>query len=181
MKSKVILIISAMFVLGLGIAVYALNSSSTDTTTIAAACCCCSGDSCPMKSADAKAASETAHECCCKGGAESCPMMNGGAAHKMDANMKHDMKMANGESCPMMKGDAAHKMDAGMKHDMKMANGESCPMMKDGAAGEMHKAMTPTDAKMHEMHKGMASKADGTGCSCACCSHGKEKKDTPAI
>jgi len=127
-----------------------------------------------MKSPDAKAATttEAGHECCCKGGAESCPMMKDG---------KHGDKMAaNGEhSCPMMKGDAAHKMDAGMKHDMKMANGESCPMMKDGAAKETHKAMTPGDAKMHEMHKGMAAKADGTGCSC--CSHHKEKKETPAI
>jgi len=52
---------------------------------------------------------------------------------------------------------------------MKMENGESCPMMKKGDA-----AIAGMEMK-HEM------KADGTGCSCACCKHDKEKKDAPAV
>ena len=111
--------------------------------------------------------------CCCCG--DSCPMMKDG---KMAADGDH--------SCPMMKAGAEHKRDGkmeGMKHGDKMAaNGEhSCPMMKDGKAHDM-KDMKSMDPKTHEMHKNMAASADGkSGCTCACCAHGKEKKDAPAV
>lgn len=167
MRSKVLVIITAMLLFGVGFAVYAYNSNQAATDTVAASCCCCSGDSCPMKAKDAKATGEAGHECCCKGDGASCPMKSkdGKSAGKMAmaADGKH--------SCPMMSGDAAHKMEPGMKHDMKMANGESCPMMTDGKA-----------AKMDEMHKGMAGKdAKASGCSCACCNHSTEKKVIAAI
>lgn len=169
MRSKLLVILTAVLLFGLGIAVYAYNSTTTNAETVAASCC---GDSCPMKKAGDKATGETAHECCCKG--DSCPMMS------KDAKNGEKMAMsADGEhSCPMMSekkdGIAGHDMK-----DMKMANGESCPMMKDGK-----------DAKMAEMHKGMAGMdhtahaKSGDACSCACCSHNKEKKvtkDTGAI
>lgn len=169
MKSKVIILIAAMLIFGVGFAVYAYNSTSTISETTAASCCC-SGDSCPMKTAAATttATAEGSHECCCKGDGASCPMKAKGG------------KAGNGEhSCPMMSGakHEAHKMAAGAKHEMKSdGEGHSCPMMKDGKMAEHHKATG-------EVHKTMDhSKMDGhTGCSCPCCAAGKEKKDKTAI
>ena len=154
MRSKVLLVIAALFVFGLGVAVYALNSSQTTNTTVAAACCCCSGDSCPIKSKDAKATTTKAgHECCCKAGGESCPMKSKDAQSGDKIAVSADGK----HSCPMMSGHTAHEMEPGMKHEMKMGDGESCPMMQD--------------AKAQKMHKGMRRTADGKdGCGCACCS-----------
>lgn len=157
-----------MALLGLGIAVYAVNSNLNSTDAAAMSCCCCSGDSCPMKSKDAKvvtASADATHSCdcaCCKDG--SCPMMKDG---------KMNMSADGTHSCPMMK-EGAQKMDAAMDHDMKnadgtmkMADGKSCPMMKEGMKG-------------HEMHEGMMPAKDGKS-GCACCNHAKEKKDAPAI
>lgn len=161
MRSRVLVILAAVLIFGLGIAVYAYNSTSTNADTTMASCCSCCGDSCPMKSAGDKTIGETAHECCCKG--DSCPMKS------KDAKSGEKMAMsADGEhSCPMM----SEKKDGMAGHDMKMANGESCPMMKDSK-----------DAKMSELHKGMAGMdhkdhaKSGDSCSCACCSHNKETK-----
>lgn len=172
MRSKILVIITAMLIFGVGFAVYAYNSTSTTTDTVAASCCCCTGDSCPMKAADGKTAAkaEGSHECCCKGDGASCPMKAKGE------------NAASGEhSCPMMsaakhEGMAGHKMPAGAKHEMKAdGEGHSCPMMKEGKMAE-HKAAG-------EAHKGMDhSKMDGhAGCSCPCCAAGKEKKDKTAI
>ncbi len=173
MKRNIFIALAATMVLGLAVAVYALNTTSAVDTSAAVSCCCCSGDSCPMKDKTAAATTDATdkHEgCCCKGDAASCPMMKDG---KMAADGEH--------SCPMMKAGADHKM-AGMDHSKMAANGEhSCPMMKDGKAHDM-KDMKSMDPKTHEMHKNMAATADGkSGCSCACCAHGKEKKDAPAI
>ncbi|MGE3466191.1 MAG: hypothetical protein AB7J13_04600 [Pyrinomonadaceae bacterium] len=113
MRSKVLVILTAILLFGVSFAVYAYTSTST-TETVAASCCCCSHDSCPMKSKDGKAM----------------------AGHEMKAGEGHS---CCGDSCPMKaKGE---KGMAG--HDMKMANGESCPMMKDGKAHEMHKGEMP--------------------------------------
>ncbi len=177
MRSKVLVIITAILVFGIGFAVYAYNSTSVTADTAAASCCCCGGDSCPMKSPDGKAMAKTegGHSCSC------C------AAHAAKPTAEGKTEAAHsccGDSCPMkaghkMEGMADHKMEPGMKHDMKMANGESCPMMKDGKMAEMHKSMMSGDAKAAEMHKGMDGKA--AGCSCACCNHSAEKKVTGAI
>ena len=164
MRSRVLVIFAAVLIFGLGIAVYAYNSNTINAETAAASCCSCCGDSCPMKSADAKATGETAHECCCKGGGDSCPMKSKDANVTMSADGK--------DSCPMM----SEKHEGMAGHDMKMANGESCPMMKDGK-----------DAKMSEMHKGMAGMdhkdhaKNGDSCSCPCCSHNKETKVTASM
>ena len=126
-------------------------------------------DSCPMKSQDAVKTDATAEHKNCDCCGDSCPMMKDG---KMAADGEH--------SCPMMKAGADHKM-AGMDQEKMAGKGDhSCPMMKDGQAHDMKDMKM--DAKTHEMHKNMAASADGkSGCSCACCAHGKEKKDAPAI
>ena len=182
MKRNIFIALAAMMVFGLAVAVYALNTNTSVETSATVSCCCCSGDSCPMKGKNAAATTTTAadkHEgCCCKGDGASCPMMKDG---KMAADGDH--------SCPMMKAGAEHKMDGkmegkmeGMDHSKMAADGDhSCPMMKDGKAHDM-KDMKSMDPKTHDMHKNMAATADGkSGCTCACCAHGKEKKDAPAI
>ena len=129
MKRNIFIALAATMVLGLAVAVYALNTTSTVDTSAAVSCCCCSGDSCPMKdkNAAAKTGAADKHEgCCCKGDGASCPMMKDG---KMSADGAH--------SCPMMKAGADHKMSGnmeGMKHESKMAaNGaHSCPTLKVG-------------------------------------------------
>lgn len=177
MRSKVLVIITAVLLFGVSLAVYAYNSTST-IEAAAAACCCCSGDSCPMKSKDGKAMAGhdmkagEGHSCC----GDSCPMKAAGG----DASAAKAHSCC-GDSCPMKA-----KGEKGMAgHDMKMVDGESCPMMKDGKGHEMHKGEMPkADGKSKEMHKGemhegMKHDADGkTGCACACCAHGKEKKET---
>lgn len=181
MKKNIFIALAATMVLGLAVAVYALNTTSTVDTSAAVSCCCCSGDSCPMKDKTAAATTDATdkHEgCCCKGDPASCPMMKDG---KMAADGEH--------SCPMMKAGADGKMAgmdhskmAGMDHSKMAANGEhSCPMMKDGKAHDV-KDMKGMDDKTHEMHKNMAATADGkSGCSCSCCAHSKETKDAPAV
>ena len=130
MRSRILLVISAMLVLGIGIAVYAFNVAGTDAAT--AACCCCT-ESCPMKKGEKATAStadtatadqkaDATHSCC----GDSCPMKGKAAKHD---GMNHDMK--GGEaSCPMMKGGKTDaKTGAPAHHDMdhKMtADGHSC-------------------------------------------------------
>ncbi len=112
MRSKILIIITAMLIFGVGFAVYAYNSTSTTTDVVAASCCCCSGDSCPMKAkGEGSATSE-----------HSCPMMSaakqeGMAGHKMAAGAKHEMKAdGDGHSCPMLKDAKAVANHDGMKH-----------------------------------------------------------------
>ncbi len=166
MRSKVLVIFTAALLFGLGIAVYAYNTTPTNAETTAASKSCC-GDSCPMKSKDAKASGESTNECCCKGGADSCPMKSKDAKHGDKMAMSADKD----HSCPMMSGKHEGMAGHDTKHDMKMANGESCPMMKDGKTSEMHKGLAGMDHSAHAK--------SGESC-CACCSHNKEKKDTTA-
>jgi len=76
----------------------------------------------------------------------------------------------SGDSCPMKQKDASGKEIAATHENCDCCGGgaESCPMMKGDASRKM-------EGMKHEM------KADGTGHSCGCCSHNKEKKDAPAI
>jgi hypothetical protein len=156
MKRNILLAIAVVFTLSIGAAVYAFNST-TSTTNAAAVSCCCKGDSCPMKSKDAKASAD-AKESCCK---DDC---------------------CKGDSCPMKKGDAAKTGTAtATAADAK----HSCPMMKDGKmAADHHKEMKGMDHQNmnHAEHKNM--KHDGEhscGCGCACCGGSKEKKTETAI
>lgn len=150
MKRNIILAIAAMFTLSIGAAVYAFNSTTTTTTNAAVHSCCCKGDSCPMKSKDAKASADAKESCCkdgcCSGeGKESCPM-----------KAKTDASTATATAA-----DSTH----------------SCPMMKDGKMADHHKDMKGMDHKdmNHAEHKDM--KHDGEhSCGCACCANHKEKK-----
>ncbi len=168
MRSKILVVITTVLLFGVGFAVYAYNSTQLINETVAASCCSCCVDSCPMKANAANAIGQASHECCCKGDGASCPIKSKDAKLAMAADGK--------DSCPMMSGDAVQKREPAMKHDIKMANGESCPDMKDGKA-----------AKMAEMQKGMpgmdhaAQAKRGHSCSCSCCSHDKEKKETNTI
>ena len=125
MRSRVLVILAAVLIFGLGIAVYAYNSTSINAETTTASCCSCCGDSCPMKSKDAKSGEKMAMSA---DGEHSCPMMS----EKKDGMAGHDMKMANGESCPMMKDSKDAKMSemhkgmAGMDHKDHATNGDSC-------------------------------------------------------
>ena len=115
MKSKVLVIFTAVLLFGLGLAVYAYNSNISLTETITSCCSCC-GDSCPMKSPEAKATGEKTHDCCCKGGADSCPMKS------------KDAKSGD-ESCPMMKDAKMSEMHTGMvemDHTDHAKSGDSC-------------------------------------------------------
>ena len=76
MKTKIMLAITAIMVLGLAVVVFAFTrSSGTSAPAMTTMSCCCSGDSCPMKTKDG--AGKEAASCCekcdgCKG--DSCPM-----------------------------------------------------------------------------------------------------------
>ncbi len=175
MRSRILLVISAMLVLGIGIAVYAFNVTGTDAAT--AACCCCT-ESCPMKKGDKAAAStaeaatadqkaDATHSCC----GDSCPMKSKSADGKTADGKAVAGHSCCGDSCPM-KGKAA-KHD-GTGHDMK-ADGHSCPMMKGGKTDGKTGAVMNHDTN-HKMT------ADGHSCACPCCSKEKaEKKADAAI
>lgn len=96
MKKKFLIALTAAFVLGLAMAVYAFNRPTDAGKTTAS--CCAKSDACPMKNKNAATAEKQSADsccdkadCCCKGG--SCPMKargeNGGAAD------------CCGGSCPM--------------------------------------------------------------------------------
>lgn len=165
MRSRILFIISATLVFGLGIAVYAYNTSGTEAA--AAACCCCT-DSCPMKKGDKATPTKTAatadqkaegeHSCC----GDSCPMKKGDKS----ADGKTEGHSCCGDSCPMKGKAGAHE---GMKHDMK-GDAASCPMMKDKDGKSAH-AGHAADHKMT---------GDGHSCCCACCNKDKAEKKTDA-
>lgn len=102
MKTRILLVISALLVFGLAVAVYSFNANVSGKAGMS--CCCKGADSCPMMK-DKTAGKDSAsccgmEDCCCKG--DSCPMMkdktNGKDGHSCCA--KDD---AGAESCPMMK------------------------------------------------------------------------------
>ena len=117
MNKRILIAIATILVLGLSIAAFALTR--TGDTHNAMSCC---GDSCPMKSKDAKAG-ETASCCdkcdCC--GGDSCPMKANG--EKMNAMHSASGKAA---SCPMMKAESATATTVDMKDVTVAKDGESC-------------------------------------------------------
>lgn len=77
MNKKLILVIFALLLLGIGAASFAYQTDIEKQTAMS--CCCCGGDSCPMKnkdkaSADAKSCCDNCD--CCKG--DNCPMKTKG-------------------------------------------------------------------------------------------------------
>jgi len=102
MKSKFLIVLTAVFVLGLAMAVYAFNRTNDSGKLTATASCCAKKDDCPMKNKGTQTTAEnnsTASccdndNCCCKSG--SCPMKASG--EKSAADCCGD---CCGGSCPM--------------------------------------------------------------------------------
>ena len=113
MKKKILLAISAVFILMLGIVAFAVNQSNNSSKTAANSCamkgmnaqttdgqaktsccgmdnCCCKGDSCPMKSSG-----ENVSANCCSCCGDSCPMKGKESASVATQNVT----AASGESC----------------------------------------------------------------------------------
>lgn len=127
MKKKFLIAVIAVFVLGLTMVVYAFNQSNNSNKTVAAACCC--GDSCSMKSKDAKTTDSQAKasccdkdNCCCKG--DSCPMK------KQGENASTGCCACCGDSCPMKEKQA--QMSMVQTGDASVASSESCQHKKAG-------------------------------------------------
>jgi hypothetical protein len=101
MKSRILIALTAVFVMAFGVAVYAFNTTTNDTGKTAASCCA-KKDSCPMKNKDKQTTAENhtsesccdKADCCCKSGA--CPMKAGGEKTASDC-----CGNCCGGSCPM--------------------------------------------------------------------------------
>ncbi len=77
MKKKFLLVLTAVFVLGLAMAAYAFNQTN-NPNNIASASCCSKSESCPLKNKNGQTAENNSKasccdnaDCCCKG--DSCP------------------------------------------------------------------------------------------------------------
>lgn len=132
MKRKIFIALTAIFVLGLAMAVYAFNQ--TNTLAKAAASCCAKSDNCPLKNKNAAQTAENRSadsccdkaDCCCKNG--SCPMKSSG--EKGSASCCDN---CCGGSCPMKNKDA--QMTTMQVSDVNVEGGESCHHMKEMKAG----------------------------------------------
>jgi hypothetical protein len=115
MKKRILLALSVVLVLGLVMAVYALNRTNSSNAGVE--------NSCPMKGMNAQAADHEGKtsccdkdDCCCKG--DSCPMKAQGE------NASANCCACCGDSCPM-KGMNAQATGVDMKN-VTVANGENC-------------------------------------------------------
>lgn len=122
MKSKILIALTAIFVLGLSIAVYAFNQ--TNNSAKASASCCAKSDACPMKGKNAQATGDQTKasccdkdNCCCKG--DSCPMKSSG-----DNASASCCACCGGDSCPMK--DKETQAAATDLTNVTVASGESC-------------------------------------------------------
>ena len=108
MKKKFLTAFTAVFVLGLAMAVYAFNTTNNSDKT-AKASCCSKTESCPLKSHNtAGTHTKTAsccdrEDCCCKTG-DACPLKNKDAQNEMKT-----ISETSGESCCNGAGCCKHK------------------------------------------------------------------------
>jgi len=123
MKSKILIALTAIFVLGLSIAVYAFNQTNNSAKTSAS--CCAKSDSCPMKGKNAEATGDQTKasccdkdNCCCKG--DSCPMKSSGDT----ASTGCCGACCGGDSCPMK--DKETQAATTDLTNVTVASGESC-------------------------------------------------------
>jgi len=123
MKKKILIALTAVFVLGLAMAAYAFNQTNNPNKT-ASASCCNKSDACPLKNKNAqtvenhlKASCCDNADCCCKG--DSCPMKAQGE------NSSACCGDCCGGSCPM-KNQEAQKTTA-QTNDAVVAGSENCP------------------------------------------------------
>ena len=116
MKKKFLIALTAIFVLGLSIAVYAFNQTNNWAKTSDS--CCAKSDACPMKGKNSQVTDAQTNasccdkdDCCCKG--DSCPMKSQG-----------EKASAGGDSCPM-KDKETQATTTDMKN-VTVVSGESC-------------------------------------------------------
>lgn len=107
MKKKLLIALTAVFVLGLSLAVYAFNQTNNSDKQ-AKASCCSKTESCPVKSHNASKKHEGVSccdrdDCCCKTG-NSCPIKNKQAQTEMKT-----VSDVSGESCCNGAGCCKHK------------------------------------------------------------------------
>lgn len=124
MKKKFLIALSAVFVLGLAMAVYAFNQTTNNSAKTSASCCAKSDD-CPLKNKNAATAENQStdsccdtDDCCCKNG--SCPMKSSGETGAT----------ACCDSCPMKNKEA--QMTMTQADDASVAGNESCHHNKAG-------------------------------------------------
>ncbi len=96
MKKKFLIALTAVFVLGLAMAVYAFNKTNHSVETSAASCCAKS-DACPMKNHTAQTAENHSTTSCC--GMDDCCCKTGDACPLKNKEAKAEVKNASGESC----------------------------------------------------------------------------------
>jgi len=128
MKKKFLIALTAVFVLGLAMAVYAFNQTNTFAKTSAS--CCAKSDNCPLKNKGAQTAENHStasccdkEDCCCKSGA--CPMKSKG-----ETGASSCCDSCCGGSCPMKNKEAQAVI---MKtSDASVAGNESCHHNKAG-------------------------------------------------
>jgi hypothetical protein len=102
MKKRILLALTAVLVLGLAAAVYALNQ--THNSHQRTADCCTKSDSCPMKNqrhhtqtTAEKASCCDMDDCCCKG--DACPMKKNAEKETVSVDLKNVTVAADGENC----------------------------------------------------------------------------------
>jgi hypothetical protein len=130
MKNKILVALTAFFVLGLAMAVYAFNQ--TNTSVSASASCCKKSDACPLKNKNAQTAENHTksaccdnENCCCKTGA--CPMKATGE----NASSESCCGNCCGGSCPM-KNKGEENAEAVKISNETAVSGESCQHKKAG-------------------------------------------------
>ncbi len=125
MKTRLLIIVAIMAVLGLSAAAFALNQSSSATPLAVADCCKKDGaDACPMK---AKGKGHDMHKD--ENGAKSCPMKKGDAVASADA--KGCCAYCT-DSCPMKK-DGAVVKTTGTEEGKKCCGCDCCGGMEGHA------------------------------------------------
>jgi len=108
MKKKVIVLLAALFVLGLTVGAYAVISSQNTPAAKASCSDCCKGKTGQTVATDAKDSCcdmdcckdghcQMGDDCCCKGG-DNCPMKNKQAADK-PADMSKVVFVGGEDSC----------------------------------------------------------------------------------
>ena len=118
MKKKLLIVLTAVFVLGLAMAAYAFNQTNNPNKK-ASASCCSKSEVCPLKNKNEQTAvnhSKTSccdnADCCCKG--DSCPMKAQG----------ENSSACCGGSCPMKNQEA--QKTTGQTGDTVVTGNESC-------------------------------------------------------
>jgi hypothetical protein len=107
MKKKFLIALTAVFVLGLAMAVYAYKQTNNANKAVTASCCG-KADSCPVKNHNASKTNLSVsccdrEDCCCKTG-DACPLKN-----KQAQTETKEASVVSGENCCNGAGCCKHK------------------------------------------------------------------------